>query len=117
MPCYYTGSLEGDLRESISNQDAYIKSQKKELDLATRLLCSLTKKVPAQYLTDPELKAWMEKHAEMDRKRIEQEKKDQQEAIDLLEKKVLQAAKLKKEIDELIKKTEAVAKKGKKRKL
>lgn len=69
MPCRYDPTPE---EQSARYSD---EAMKDALDLATRLLCSLSKRVPAKYIkADPELAAWVKQHAEMDVKREEAEK-------------------------------------------
>jgi hypothetical protein len=77
MPCTFTGSIEGDviesLRESLKNSSDKHELLKKELDRATRLLCSLTKQVPQKYLKDPEIAEWVDEHRKLDERRIAKE--------------------------------------------
>jgi len=60
MPCYHTGSAEGDLRESLDDVA-------KERDLLENMLCGLCTRVEAaKFLSiiyaDPTLKTWWAKH-------------------------------------------------------
>lgn len=84
MPCtYYTPQEEAHIANQRYNK------LKKELDKTTRLLCQVCRslergkssiKFCSEQLQEKELAAWWEKHQEMDRMRLAEEKRKAREA-------------------------------------
>lgn len=103
MPCTYYGPSTGLYDADAQTERARLAEErdkyKKELDLVTRLLCSLIKNVQDRNdfdidaIEDGELAKWWKKHVKMDAKRLMREAKESE--IAKLEK---QIAEIKKEL-------------------
>lgn len=78
MPCtyYLPGEEQALLSEEVSKLREQLKTYKKELDLATRVACKLSKKVKEKkiIIRDSEIKKWMAKHEKQDVLRLAKEK-------------------------------------------
>lgn len=71
MPCYYDDSHERAAQQKIKDE---------ALNVSTKILCDLSKILPKTYIDKvPEFKEWIKQHKKMDEKRLEKEKRKQQE--------------------------------------
>lgn len=68
MPCFYTGSAEGDRAYGL---EEVVKEQKKELDRLTRLLCEAGRAHHNKRRPNQEVRAWWVSHRCADEKRGE----------------------------------------------
>ena len=75
MPCYYTGSAEGDARLAAEETRERLG---KEITNRTRLLCSICQTAEEAKLTLPkDVQTWWNKHKKVDKKRKEKERRRQ----------------------------------------
>jgi len=75
MPCYYTGSAEGDAL--LAADESINKARLDRLKL-TRLLCDICKTLDecnGSFLMSKELKSWWKKHSKQDKKAKKGKKK------------------------------------------
>lgn len=71
MPCYYTGSAEGDARYAAEQANDLANRYRKELDKLTDLLCKAGKCYERGTPAPKELRDWWQKHKKEDAKRGE----------------------------------------------
>lgn len=92
MPCYYTGSAEGDA-------ELRAEESRKLVTELTQMLCSLCEKIPEKDLPQNVAK-WYKKHRKVDEERVRKLKKEHESKLNKIIKLREQANKLEKELED-----------------